>query len=324
MIHQNEWPIIHVGLPKTGTSSIQLALQDFKRSLCIRTPNDFPQLDNGRVASLFRDLPRLGKAVISHESLLFSPNTALGYPLESRIELIEEALGGRPFRMVLFLRPQHDWLASMYLFRVLLGEDLDPRYFWQEQKDGRLLHWSELVSRLHKMPGLQEFVVRPYVKGQDAVADFFKVCGLRKPVKRRLTRYSLNPSINAAQAPIARSLYHHQEKVMAKGEIRTLMQSVGQGDGPEKMSPFPEEVQRDIRRVFRDDLGKMLSRDSCLDTKSILSFSEVASKWSNGLYPFPGLSLEDDAIQQELARIISSGKLSGHSHFSGLAPHPGS
>ena len=113
MIHQNEWPIIHVGLPKTGTSSIQLALQDFKRSLCIRTPNDFPQLDNGRVASLFRDLPRLGKAVISHESLLFSPNTALGYPLESRIELIEEALGGRPFRMVLFLI--QIWLSGQLL-----------------------------------------------------------------------------------------------------------------------------------------------------------------------------------------------------------------
>jgi hypothetical protein len=140
---------IHIGLPKTGTSSIQLvmrAAEDDLRVQGVVYPADAQQISNhrtflaavggrrmARVTKLdaakcqaliagttakFRSDPTVGTLVWSHESLAGSvPRWEFGF--------LEALVAGFDLKVILYIRYTSDWMESQYR-QLLWGQSLRP------------------------------------------------------------------------------------------------------------------------------------------------------------------------------------------------------
>ena len=115
--------------------------------------------------------------VLSDEALLGSPFD--GYSTaESRADMVAEALAGRPAQIVIYLRPQHSWLSSVFIQAAQQGEPLDASNFLQAARDSPWIRWSHLIAMITERSGVQNVIPRVYAPGRDVVSDFFDVAGL--------------------------------------------------------------------------------------------------------------------------------------------------
>jgi hypothetical protein len=164
--------IIHIGTHKTGTTSIQCALQNIlqpavKELWCARKVVRLPKFTNG---------------VTCFEG--YSGDHTIGYLNADVIaESLRLATSHLPTTIVVYLRRQDDFIQSMYSQMLKQGAS----YTFKEyiaQFDGRHFNWDYLV-RCYK-DRFENVIVRPYCS--DVVADF---CNLIVPDKyaRRNKRY---------------------------------------------------------------------------------------------------------------------------------------
>ena len=296
-------PILHIGLPKTGTTAIQAALERYRYRSWIRVPRDFPNLTGDALQSVIESMPTSGLRVISHEGVLFDPASNVVQPTKNRINWLRTSLSQKSFRVVIFVRPHLDWLESVYLFRVLLGEDLDPWDFWRELQCAELLHWSALIEQLDEFLKPIRLDVIPYVEGSDSVFDFFDLCGLAITKSTRLkTRH--NPSIMARQVPILRLMNRAADSHEMVNRNRSLLQLQYAASKVPHESPFPEELQLEILRSFAGDFHKLVNMSSTLDDDSRSRLKRVEQAWGRSTLPFAGDQLSDGAVQSELARML--------------------
>ncbi len=297
---------IHCGLHKTGTSSIQLALELMRnsRSRVIITPNPKDDRTEQGWANRVQQLSNSTDAILSDEGLLGTPDD--GYQLApKRTAMLREALKGFPYQMVIYLRPQPDWLTSVYLQGVQEGRTTKAEEFWAGIKDQPLLSWPNLIGLLREESGAARVLVRAHTRSRDAVTDFFQVCSLGKPPRTGKTMIRINASIAAAQAPLLIALNELPDVTPEqRGQLRTVFQQVLAPGAPVGLSPFPEPVQREIAEKFRDDWLVVADSLAVADQHESSIFLNEVQRWSEPPLPFAGATLDDVEVQREALRSL--------------------
>ena len=294
---------IHCGLHKTGSSSIQLALEMCsKRGRTIFTPT--PGDDRSEVGwrERLNKVARARDPVLSDENLLGSPYN--GYRLApERVAMLREALDGARYQIVIYLRPHVDWLPSVYLQKIQAGGTIGPEDFWARIKGEPYLQWSNLLYLLGSQSGAEHVSARAYTGSRDAVADCFELVGLGKPSRTGPTMIRENASIAAAQAPLLREL---NDLPGVDDAERKLFRSLFQRDlalGADKtQSPFPQAIQSEIAAQFRSDWFGVILDPSAADDRN--AFQENLKRYDVAPAPYAGRSFEDVNIQTEALRSL--------------------
>jgi len=294
---------VHCGLHKTGSSSIQLALElSSKKGRTIVTPKP----GDDRSETGWRDrLTKLAKspnAVFSDEGLLGSPYD--GYRLAPmRVAMLREALTGSRYQVVVYLRAHVDWLPSVYLQGVQEGRTIGPEEFWASIKDEPYLRWANLLDLLQRESGAEKVIPRAHTRSRDAVADFFDVVGLGKPPRTGKTAIRENVSIGAAQAVLLRQLNAGDGVDDAqRHKFRTVFQRDLAAGVMKSLSPFPAVVQSEIAETFVGDWTSLALSEWPRDETDLFQFE--ASRYRAGTAPYAGSSLVDPCISEEALRSL--------------------
>lgn len=199
--------ILHPGLPKTGTSAIQMYFKSTNRKYARRgvsyplegsDPQVFSHswlsscLRDGDLSVLSQHLKRLPhttqKLIISDESLYVE--TPLLTP-ETRAEL-REILAPYLVRIVFGQRPLAKWKKSFYLQALknkqsknqqgasrLWGTTLSYRKFYEDDYTRQLTDFKTRIADISDLFGAQNVEIITMKAGQDIVPDFCEAAGLR-------------------------------------------------------------------------------------------------------------------------------------------------
>ena len=221
----------HVGLTKTGSTALQIALSGMSRgelrgvhyrgSLSAAGNDGF--VANGRFQVAPRDdrtpTVRLLKAghhvVLSHEVCLGHP--WLPDPGEMHRDAIRSAVAMRDYfqdktelRIVIYVRPQHQWLESLYnQYAKRTTPAVDSTEFAERAMGARYFHWTQLINDLKGALGPDRLIIRPYQPGINVTTDFLTILGLPTP-QRYLQLKPENSSLTghrlALQTQLGRAL----------------------------------------------------------------------------------------------------------------------
>jgi len=244
------------------------------------------------------------EAVLSDENLLGSPLDGYETATE-RLQLLREVLKGRTYQLVVYLRPQTEWLSSLYLQGVQEGSGTGPERFWSQVQDFPLLRWSRLVQLLEAESGAERLRVRAFIPGRDVVADFFSAARLGAPPVAGDAVVAENVSIRAIQAPVL-SLLSSSSKISARDhvQLRRVFQGFLRLDAPVGMSPFPVDVQRAIAEAFVDDWALLTSSLELQGSADGPAFRSALQNWPQQPLPYAGASLGDPHVQAEALRSL--------------------
>jgi hypothetical protein len=294
---------VHCGLHKTGSSSIQLALElSSGKGRTIITPKP----GDDRSETGWRDrLTKLAKspnAVFSDESLLGSPYD--GYQLApARVAMLREALTGSRYQVVVYLRPHVDWLPSVYLQGVQEGRTIGPEEFWASIKDAPYLRWANLVDLLLRESGAEKVIARAHTRSRDAVADFFDVVGLGRPPRTGKTAIRENVSIGAAQAVLLRELSARAGVDDAqRHRFRTVFQQDLAAGAVRNLSPFPVIMHSEIAKQFSEDWASLVRSQMPNDDEG--TFQLEKSRYGIDPERYAGGSLAEPYVGEEALRSL--------------------
>ena len=245
---------IHCGLHKTGSSSIQLALESCShKGRLIITPRPGDDRSEAGWKRRFSSLAPVQSAVLSDENILGSPFD--GYRLApERISMIRETMLGSRYQIVVYLRPHVDWLPSVYLQGVQQGMTAGPEEFWASLIAEPYLKWSTLMELLQRESGAERVIARAHTRSRDAVGDFFALVGLGSPPRTGKMGIRENVSIAAVQAPLLRELNSlpgvDDEQ---RRQFRTVFQRELASGAERNLSPFPAAIQQEVAQKFHPD-----------------------------------------------------------------------
>jgi hypothetical protein len=294
---------IHCGLHKTGSSSIQLALElCSKRGRTIVTPKPGDDRSEQGWRKRLSKVARAQDAVFSDENLLGSPYD--GYQLApDRVAILRDALAGSPYQIVVYLRPHVDWLPSVYLQGVQEGRTIGPEDFWAAIRDEPYLRWANLMELLQRESGAERVIGRAHTRSRDTVADFFEVVRLGEPPRTGKTMIRENVSIGAAQAPILREL-NALDGVgdFERSLFRAMFQeqlAVGVLQG---LSPFPLTMQSEISSKCKGDWSACVAGH--LPNEESRVFHAEIARYDIGAVPYAGASLRDPFVEEEALRSL--------------------
>jgi hypothetical protein len=304
---------IHCGLHKTGSSSIQLALElCSKRGTRIVTPKPGDDLSENGWRERLSKVARAQDAVFSDENLLGSPYD--GYHMApERVAMLRDALGGFRYQIVVYLRPHIDWLPSVYLQGVQEGRTFGPDEFWTSVKNETYLRWENLMNLLQRESGAERVIARAHTRSRDAVADFFSVVGLGKPPRTGTTMIRENVSIGAAQAPLLREL--NSPHGMSDGQhqqFRKVFQQFLALETQNGLSPFPEVLQSEIAIQLKSDWIHATIHSSSVEESQV--FQRELPRYEASVLPFAGYSLNANYVGEEALRCIRVLALNKHEH----------
>lgn len=240
--------------------------------------------------------------LISNENLLGSPFD--GYAAaERRATLIKEALAGRAFRIVIYLRPQLWWLQSVYLQGVQQGSLATPEEFLDRCLGSPWLRWSVLLDLL-SATGAKAVVPRAYADGRNVVADFMDLAGLGSPTRSQAA-LQVNASITPAQAVILREFNRRNESADHE-RLRAAFQGRLGNSGRAKQSAFSEDRQSDVLRAFEVDWETLTAQVGRLDSEESLHFHVLGSTWLDQSAPYAGADLSAPAVQEAMLDALDS------------------
>ncbi len=297
---------IHVGLHKTGTSSIQLALASCGRQHGreVFVPESGQDRSEEGWEARVRRVADARSGVLSDENLLGSPVD--GYSLAmSRIRMIHRATAGKDVRIVMYVRPQVDWLSSLYLQLVQEGCQDAPEHLWNGWRDSPFLRWSQLREALVRESGATSVVVRAYAPGRDAVKDFFGVAGLAGAGASVARGIRENSSISAAQAPILARLNRSDGATdERRRHFRAVFQQKLAGGAARGLSPMDESLQYQIHSAFEADWSRLAAAVAVDDPVEGRVIADLWKPWPDALRPYAGGDLTAPAVQDELVRSV--------------------
>ncbi len=294
---------VHVGLHKTGSTSIQAALRliEHRTDLQIVMPCALDD-SSSMTSALARDASK--RVIISDENILGSMVDA--YALAPhRLSLLRTLLEGRPFEIVMYVRPQAQWLASVYLQLVQQGQVLSSEQFWASIRSKEYLEWPVLVRLIEESSGAARVRLRAFTDDRDAVADFFACCGLGKVPPAAVGGIRENISIAASQAPILAALNRDDSlKAADRLRLRHVFQDQLASGARRGFSPFTEQVQLEIAGHYRSgwaELAEMLNEQ---DPAEAAVFRDSLAALDAPPKPFAGASLSDPLVAEEMLRTV--------------------
>ena len=291
---------IHIGLHKTGSSSIQFALRSIDAHQY--GPIIVPQPGVGSSDELLRaNLMRLraaGRGVLSDENVIGQPFD--GYAaMDRRLALLADVLGGTPTRVVVYLRPQHSWLASVFVQLVQQGQGADAERFWAAMRGFENLDWTILLARLRAALPSAAITALAYTGG-DVVEDFLRQAGL--PPVRTGAPIEENVSIAPVQVPLLAAVNATIPPGPDQARVRACFQTVLGPGARRNLSVFPEDVQSAITAAYRDRWQVLTDT---ADGSARPAFQRGLDTWPPTPVPSAGTSLDDPAVQAEAIRALS-------------------
>lgn len=297
---------VHVGLHKTGSTSIQTALRlaPARAGLQVLTPAPLRLFEEADYTARMRAMAGSRHVIVSDEGLLGEP--ADGYAEASiRIDKVNAALRDVEHEIVVYVRPQTTWLASVYLQLVQQGQPLSARAFWESVRDQPNLRWTTMVELLRQESAAARVVVRAFVPGRDVVDDFFACIGLPKAPRPVAGGIRENVSIAAVQAPILVAL--NTDTSLSSGErlhLRHTFQNLLSTGARPGLSPFSADVQGEIVEQFRSDWSGIADLLTATDPAEAAVFRESEDLWRGGPLAFAGDSLGDPLVEEEILRSL--------------------
>ncbi|CAB4967329.1 MAG: hypothetical protein F2840_14620 [Actinobacteria bacterium] len=296
---------IHCGLHKTGSSSIQLALELCStRGRTIVTPKPGDDRSEQGWRERLSKVSRAQHAVFSDENFLGSPYA--GYQLApERIAMLREALHGARYQIVVYIRPQLDWLPSVYLQSVQEGMTTGPEAFWASIKGQPYLRWTTLLDLLQRESSAERVIARAHTRSRDTVHDFFVQVGLGKPSRTGPTKIRENISIAAVQAPLLLALnsdtgFSGRERPYLRNTFQNIL-AAGARSG---LSPFPVGIQVEIVEQFGSDWSELAELVASTDQAEATIVRESLALWRADPLPFAGSTLDAPLIREEMLRSL--------------------
>lgn len=296
---------LHVGLHKTGSTSIQSALRvsTHRPHLRIWVPGMAGDpLDSGTAQSLVAAAEQR-HVVVSSEDLL--GDCVDGYAHASlRAGRLKHLYGTADPRVVVYLRRQTDWLPSVYLQTIQEGRDLSPEDFWSRIEGAPHLTWMNLLGALTEHFPRERLIVQVQDPARDVVDDFFAVSQLGISPASISAPIRENVSISATQAPLFRMVC--RSGPLSRDELR-LVRNFFQGGSTifrsPRISPFPTSIQNEIINRFADDWAAVSTWVDEARHPGKLT-PAARAPWPSRPLTFAGSSLDDKAIQAEAIQAL--------------------
>lgn len=204
--------VVHVGAHKTGSSLVQKFLRDNRAALAGNGLDYISRSDMNTLAGWGKPLkksPELLRervaqaqaegykvAIASHENTMGRPfiDGVPGlYPQSpENFQALGEILEGFDYRVVLYLRPQADFVESYYLQSLHEG-GTDTFEQWTAKRDLSSLSWQPVVDAMHKAFGPDRTIVKDFLdikQGQDEY------------LRRFFAAIDVDPGISVSYAPV--------------------------------------------------------------------------------------------------------------------------
>ncbi len=119
-------------------------------------------------------------------------------------------------RIIVYLRPQHEWVEAAYGQLVRHGRGrsmplskymhlLDVKHFCEMVLQSRYVRYSQLVNDLIDVAGSNTLIIKPYSKGLDISRSFFATAGIESG-RGGQSSFRENLSLTALQVEILASL----------------------------------------------------------------------------------------------------------------------
>lgn len=181
MAQGNRPLIFHVGLHKTGSTSIQYALEVAGFRSHLRRIEDMNATGVGEAWDR--------GDVISSEGLLGTMRTLYA---DARECIGRLASFGLPLHIVLFVRPIIEWHESMYIQRIQEGDAISPSEYIDAVRNLAHFRMSRLLDALLELEPNHRISILPY--SSNVVQDFARVSGLGLSEVRRRSNRSMTPA----------------------------------------------------------------------------------------------------------------------------------
>lgn len=298
---------IHVGLHKTGSTSIQaaLGLVDHRRDLLVVPMSPLSRWSDDKFTRRLVEASRSRHVIVSDENIL-GEMLDVYESAPDRLADIRSALAGTDYKIVIYLRPQTTWLTSAYLQHVQEGGTLPGSSFLEAILKRRFLEWRALCGVVSQEVGARRVLVRAYVPSRDVVWDFFTACDLGPPPAPTPGGIRINASISAPQAVILRTL--NADSSVSPDErlhMRRLFQGI-LAPTDSRWSPFSQQDQNIIVHRFRSDWIALADMLDDVDPAEAQVFRESAFLWEIPHLRYAGSTPSDPAVVAELLRCVGS------------------
>ena len=338
---------IHVGLHKTGSTALQKGLASLgpRTSPNIYYRGNFSAAANDGFfrpgfgfhvppdANRTRTVRLLGSGrsvVLSHEGFLgsaYQPRPGAMYSgaltlVESIRNYFEELT---PFQLVVYLRPQHQWLESVYNQYVkgqfqygngqLTPGAVSPTVFAETLMNAPYFRWSRLVADLRRQLGAERLIVRAYQPHVDIATDFFSILGVSTP-ESLLERPRENTALTAERIAVLEWLTAHFEQTGGRN-LAWLVQSVshaGHRTRLVKYSPFSEAIQYRLKEMTTTDWQELYADlDSSPHSRSP-DFLQIARESEREEIKPPADLIGDSELSQEALHLLADSLVYLRSH----------
>lgn len=252
--------------------------------------------------------------VLSSENFLGSPNPYRGEPYCQAAELAaamrDYFLDQTEFRVVIYVRPQHEWLDSLfnqYAKSWVSTYPLNPIEFAERSMGARYFQWTSLINDLKAEVGPDRLIVRPYRPDTNITADFLTCIGVPTP-ERLLTAQPENRSL----APEQLALRQRMAKSLTAAGNPNLAYWVHKLDEDSKSQPptpihslFPEEIQAQLIEIAKVDWRRLSSTVADMHLGEPHLFESIAEEVEQArIKPYTG-PLETLSIDNEALRILA-------------------
>ena len=253
---------VHVGLPKTGSTTIQGALRqasrralngkDYVGTFCCVGQTGFRRPPPPIARRVRRRVARGSELIMSSENLLGKMNSGFDSAAFKAQGLLDFFGTETDIRLILYLRPQVSWAESLYIQFVKMGATGTSEQVLSSILNSRTLKYTALVSDLISVVGAQNLVVRAYPPRRSLLSDFDQICGTALASQTRATEQR-NVSLSSTQTFLLERINQRGSGSISRN-ARFLLES----EHPPlfKRDPYsvlPETLQGELNSVEQED-----------------------------------------------------------------------
>ena len=326
--------VIHIGFPKTATSSIQLGLWNDREELA---KMGFLYPESGVIAGGHHNLsyemrsnprfqPEVGGidqliaeiAESDLENVIISSEDFAGI-IEPKIHRFREAFGGAGFTIVAYLRRQDEFLQSFWAQLVKTGYYTDSFESWLKRRyflyhaDLDVIHgdYHSVLQPWINVFGAENMIVRPFERSQikgDVFHEFLGFCRVPRPKRLEVPGiHNVSPSNKTLE--VIRKIIGDIAYLSKYDLVRVVE---GQQDAPEPISMSIASAILEFSDVKGWNSTKVNALDERLHHQIMAEFDEGNRKISELFLDGSPLFIEPfkpKAIETGLSAEISTDEL---------------